>query len=151
VAGRILAIDFGTRRIGVAVSDALGITAQGLETLERTRTEEDLERLRAIAEEYEVKLVLVGHPLGHSGGETEMAKRAEGFARKLARRLRCRVEMLDERLTSVEANRLLREAGVSMAKRVRAADRVAATLLLQAYLDRHALEAARHESPGAGR
>lgn len=151
MAGRILAIDFGTRRIGLAVSDALGITAQGLKTLERTRTEDDLERLRAIAEAYEVELVLVGHPLGHAGGETEMAKRAEGFARKLAKRLRCRVEMLDERLTSAEASRLLREAGLSIAKRARAADRVAATLLLQGYLDRRAFEAARQESPGAGR
>jgi putative Holliday junction resolvase len=151
VAGRILAIDFGTRRIGLAVSDALGVTAQGLETLVRTRTEDDLERLRVLAEEYDVERVLVGHPLGHAGGETAMARQAAGFARKLARRLKCPVEMLDERLTSAEANRLLRGAGLSDAKRVRAADRVAATLLLQGFLDRRAFQSERDERDGAGR
>ena len=132
---RILAIDFGTKRMGLAVSDALGMTAQGLPTLERTRLADDLERLYSLVEEYSVGLVLVGNPIGHGGGETAMSKRAAEFAEKLRRRLPCPVELRDERLTSVEANRTLRESGLSIGKRQRAVDRVAAVLLLQSYLD----------------
>lgn len=132
---RILAIDFGTRRMGLAVSDALGMTAQGLPTLERTRMADDLEQLRALVEEYSVERVLVGNPIGHSGAETGMSQRVAEFVEKLRRRLPCPVELRDERLTSVEANRALREAGLSIRKRRRAVDRVAAVLLLQGYLD----------------
>jgi putative Holliday junction resolvase len=132
---RILAIDFGTKRMGLAVSDALGMTAQGLPTLERTRIADDLERLRLLVEEYSVELVLVGNPIGHSGGETSMSQLVAEFAQKLRRRLPCPVELRDERLTSVEANRTMRDAGLSIGKRQRAVDRVAAVLLLQSYLD----------------
>jgi len=132
---RILAVDFGTKRIGLAVSDALGITAQGLPTLERTRLADDLERLHSLVNEYSVGHVLVGNPIGHAGGETCMSQLAAEFAEKLRRRLPCPVELRDERLTSVEANRTLREAGLSIGKRQHAVDRVAAVLLLQSYLD----------------
>jgi putative Holliday junction resolvase len=135
VTARILAIDFGTKRMGLAVSDALGLTAQGLPTLQRTRIVDDLARLRSLVEEYSVEKVLVGNPLGHSGGATSMSQLAAEFAEKLRRRLPCPVEMHDERMTSVEANRTLREAGLSVGKRQRAVDRVAAVLLLQSYLD----------------
>jgi putative Holliday junction resolvase len=144
---RILAIEFGTRRIGLAVSDALGITAQGLRTLERTRTEDDLAHIQARVEEYGVERVIVGNPLGHAGGQTVMSQRASEFAEKLRRRLTCPVELRDERLTSVEANRSLRETGLSVGKRRRAVDRVAAVLLLQGYLDYLANERRRE---GAG-
>jgi len=132
---RILAVDFGTRRIGLAVSDALGITAQGLPTLQRTRLRDDLEHLASVVAEYDVERVLIGNPLGHSGGETAMSAQAAEFADKLRRRLPCPVELRDERLTSAEANRTLRESGVSIAKRQRAVDRMAAVLILQGYLD----------------
>jgi putative holliday junction resolvase len=132
---RILAIDFGTKRIGLAVSDALGMTAQGLPTLQRTRIADDMEHLRSLVEEYSVQKVLVGNPISHSGGETSMSLLASEFAEKLRRRLPCPVEMHDERMTSVVANRTLREAGLSIGKRQRAVDRVAAVLLLQSYLD----------------
>ena len=132
---RILAIDFGTKRMGLAVSDALGMTAQGLPTLERTRIADDLARLGSLVEEYSVELVLVGNPVGLSGGGTAMSQRVSEFVEKLRRRLPCPVELRDERLTSVEANRTLREAGLSIGKRQRAVDRVAAVLLLQSYLD----------------
>jgi putative Holliday junction resolvase len=132
---RIMAIDFGTKRMGLAVSDALGMTAQGLPTLQRTRIADDLERLRSLVEEYSVEKVLVGNPISHSGGETSMSQLAAEFAEKLRRRLPCPVEMHDERMTSVVANRTLREAGLSIGKRQRAVDRVAAVLLLQSYLD----------------
>ena len=121
--------------MGLAVSDALGMTAQGLPTLHRTRIADDLERVERLVEEYSVERVLVGNPIGHGGGETAMSKQAAEFAEKLRRLLPCPVEMRDERLTSVEANRTLREAGMSIGKRQRAVDRVAAVLLLQGYLD----------------
>ena len=135
VNSRVLAIDFGTKRVGLAVSDPLGMTAQGLPTLQRTRLADDLARLHSLVEEYSVELVLVGNPIGHSGAETAMSQRVAEFAEKLRRRLPCPVELRDERLTSVEANRTLREAGLSIGKRQRAVDRVAAVLLLQSYLD----------------
>jgi len=135
MAQRILAIDFGTRRIGLAVSDALGMTAQGLPTRQRTRITDDLEHLRSLVENYSVERVLVGNPLGHGGGETAMSRLAAEFAEKLRRRLPCPVELRDERLTSVEANRTLREAGLSIGKCRRAVDRMSAVLLLQSYLD----------------
>jgi putative Holliday junction resolvase len=132
---RILAIDFGMSRMGLAVSDALGITAQGLPTLARTRLGEDLRRIQELAEEYATERVVVGNPLGHGGGETTMSRQAAEFAEKLRRRVNCPVQLWDERLTSVEANRALRASGLSPGKRQRAVDRVAATLLLQSYLD----------------
>jgi len=147
---RILAIDFGTKRIGLAVSDALGITAQGLPTLERSNLEHDLRKIQALVEEYSAERVILGNPLGASGHETAMSQRAAAFARKLRRRLDCPVELWDERLTSVEANRVLRESGMGIEKRRRAADRVAVTLLLQGYLDRRASEAERNQAGGAG-
>ena len=132
---RILAIDFGTKRIGLAVSDALGITAQGLPTLQRTRIADDLQTLCDLVEEYSVGKVLVGNPISKSGSETSMSQLAVEFAQKLRKHLTCPVEMQDERLTSVVANQMLREAGLSIGKRQRAVDRVAAVLLLQSYLD----------------
>jgi putative Holliday junction resolvase len=135
VTSRILAIDFGTKRIGLAVSDALGMTAQGLPTLERTRIADDLQRLRELVEEYSVGKVLVGNPISKSGGETSMSHLAVEFAQKLQKHLTCPVEMQDERLTSVVANQMLRQAGLSIGKRQRAVDRVAAVLLLQGHLD----------------
>ena len=121
--------------MGLAVSDALGITAQGLPTLPRTRLDDDLRKIRELTEEYSTERVLVGNPLGHGGGETTMSRQAAEFAEKLRRRVGCPVELRDERLTSVEANRALRETGLTLGKRQRAVDRVAATLLLQSYLD----------------
>jgi putative holliday junction resolvase len=148
VTARILAIDFGTKRMGLAVSDALGMTAQGLPTLQRTRIADDMERLRALVEEYGVERVLVGNPIGHSGGATAMSEQVAEFAEKLRHRLPCPVELRDERLTSVEANRTLREAGLSIGKRQRAVDRVAAVLLLQSYLDYLENERSRGSGPG---
>jgi len=132
---RVLAIDFGMRRMGLAVSDALGITAQGLPTLSRTRLDDDLSKIRELTEEYSTERVIVGNPLGHGGGETAMSRKAAEFAEKLRRCVNCPVLLWDERLTSVEANRALRDFGLSLGKRQSAVDRVAATLLLQSYLD----------------
>ena len=144
--GRILAIDFGLKRMGLAVSDALGITAQGLSTLERTRLADDLLHLQNLAEEYSLERVIVGNPMSQSGKPSAMAGHAEQFAAKLRQRLPCPVDLWDERFTSAEANRLLRESGISIQKRHRAVDRVAAVLLLQSYLDYQANEKARREA-----
>ncbi len=148
MATRILAIDFGMKRMGLAVSDALGLTAQGLPTLERTRLEDDLGRLQQLAQEFSVARVILGNPLGHGGGETATSRLAAAFAEKLRRRLSCPVELWDERLTSVEANRMLRDTGLSLRKRRKAVDRVAATLLLQNYLDYHSHKKAGSATPG---
>ena len=146
---RILAIDFGMRRMGLAVSDALGITAQGIKTLERTRLDDDLKHIQNLAEEYSAGLILIGNPISNKGTETAMSERVASFAEKLRRRLSCPVELVDERLTSAEANRVLRDSGISLQKRRQAVDRMAATLLLQSYLDRRANEAARRRESGA--
>lgn len=145
---RVLAIDFGLRRMGLAVSDALGITAQGLPTLQRSGIRKDIERIRAVVEEYSVQKVLVGNPIGHAGNATAMSEHAKDFAGRLESRLACPVELWDERLTSVQANRMLRSAGLSIGKRRQAVDRVAAVLLLQNYLDHHANQAERADPAG---
>lgn len=147
--GRILAIDYGTRRIGLAVSDALGITAQGIETLERTNLAEALLHIQKLVEDYSAELVLVGNPLSHRGAVTTMSGHVASFAEKLRRRLNCPVELVDERLTSAEAGRVLHETGASLEQRRRTRDRMAATLLLQSYLDRRANEAERNRAAGA--
>lgn len=132
---RILAVDFGLRRLGLAVSDPLGIVAQGLPTIERKNTAADLAALEALAEEYSVGEVILGNPLSKSGGETAISRRVEEFAEKLRRRLSCPVKLWDERLTSAEANRMLRSSGMGLRKRQRAVDQVSAVLILQNYLD----------------
>jgi putative Holliday junction resolvase len=146
VAGRILAIDFGLKRMGLAVSDALGITAQGLATWERTRLEADLQHIQHLAAEYGLARVIIGHPVAQSGKPSAMAARVEEFAARLRQRLACPVELWDERFTSAEAGRLLRASGISIRKRQRATDRVAAVLLLQSYLDYEANEQARRDA-----
>ena len=149
MATRVLAIDFGTKRMGLAVSDALGITAQGLATLERVRIADDLEHIRKLVEEYAAERVIVGNPISKAGAETAMSGQVAAFAEKLRRILACPVELWDERLTSAEANRMLRESGIGIEKRRRATDRVAATLLLQSYLDFHANERERQHASEA--
>lgn len=139
---RVLALDLGRRRIGLAISDPLGITAQGLPTLERRNKRADLEALRRLASEYNVELILVGHPLHMSGRAGVQAESAAAFGEELRRRLGHDVLLWDERLTTAEAQRVLRESGVSLAKRTAAIDRLAAVLLLQNYLDRQSMEAA---------
>lgn len=135
IAGRILGLDVGSRRIGVAVSDPLGITAQGLETLQRKNKKHDLEWLRAVIAEYDVKEIVIGLPLRMSGVEGVQAEKMQAFAEQLRRRFRLPVHLWDERLTSAEANRLLRETDLSIEKRGQAVDRMAAVLILQAWME----------------
>lgn len=134
LSGRILAIDYGSRRMGLAVSDALGITAQGLETLERKNKRSDFARLERLIREYQIAEIVLGNPLRMSGEEGTQSRKVSEFAAELRRRFGLPVHLWDERLTSSEANRLLREAEVSLQKRAQAVDRMAATLILQSFL-----------------
>ncbi len=134
-AGRILALDLGARRIGLAVSDELGWTAQGLPTLLRRNTQTDLDSLAAVIRENNVGLVLVGNPLRMGGGESAGTLQAARFAGQLKRRTGVEVRLWDERLTTREASRVLRSSGVSISKRAKAIDRLSAVLLLENYLE----------------
>lgn len=138
--GRILALDVGKRRIGLAVSDELGITAQGLDTLERVRIREDLDRLKIIATTWEARLLLIGRPLHMSGSESRQGEYTREFAERLAKHTSLPVVFWDERLTSVEAERLLREGGATLEQRKKAVDRMAAVLLLDSYLEHRRIQ-----------
>lgn len=144
--GRILALDVGKRRIGLAVSDELGWTAQGLDTLHRTRIREDLERLRDLMEHWSISTLLVGHPLHMSGDESRQAEYTREFAERLGEYVNVPVVFWDERLTSAEAERILRAAGASLEERKRSIDKLSAVLLLESYLE-HGRQTA---LPGAG-
>jgi putative holliday junction resolvase len=132
--GRILAIDYGSRRMGLAVTDPLGITAQGIETLERKNNRADFGRLERTIREYGVKEIVLGNPLRMSGQEGTQSKKVAEFAEELRKRFQLPVHLWDERLTSAEANRLLRENEVSTKRRVQAVDRMAAVLILQSFM-----------------
>jgi putative Holliday junction resolvase len=134
-AGRVLALDVGKKRIGLALSDPLGITAQGLPTLQRTTIREDLATLADLVQAQGVTLLLVGHPLNMSGTEGRQATYTKEFADRLHERTKVEVRYWDERLTSVEAGRVLRASGISIEKRAKAVDRLAAVLLLESFLD----------------
>lgn len=132
--GRILALDVGKKRIGLAVSDELRITAQGLATFERARIRDDLRRLKEITGELSVALLLVGRPLHLSGAESRQSEYTTEFATRLSEYTGVPVTYWDERLTSVEAERILKQAGAGLEDRKKAVDRLAAVLLLESYL-----------------
>jgi putative Holliday junction resolvase len=131
---RILAVDWGERRIGLAVSDPHGIIATGLETLEVRSLEEALKRLSAIAGETGAERIVVGLPLLMSGERGEAARTAEEFATALGRRVGIRVDTYDERLTSTISQRRLREVGVRTGHHRGRVDQGAAVALLESYL-----------------
>jgi putative holliday junction resolvase len=135
VQGRILGLDVGSKRIGVAVSDPLGITAQGLETLQRRNKRLDFEALSQLVKTWGVVEVVVGFPLRMSGEEGIQAEKMQRFAEELRERLSLPVHLWDERLTSAEANRLLRETDMSIQRRGQVVDRMAAVLILQSWME----------------
>lgn len=133
--GRILALDVGSKTIGRAVSDPLGITAQGLETIRRKNKRTDFEQLGRTITEYDVREIVVGYPLRMSGAAGSQSLKMKEFAEELQRRFGLPVHLWDERLTSVQANRLLREAELSIQRRAQVVDRVAAVLILQSFME----------------
>jgi putative holliday junction resolvase len=135
--GRILALDVGAKRIGVAVTDPLGITAQGLLTIQRHNKRRDLEALGQVLAKYAVREIVVGLPLRLSGAEGTQSEKMRRFADDLHAHFGLPVHLWDERWTSTQANRLLRETDLSIRKRGQAVDRMAAVLILQSWLEAH--------------
>ena len=128
---RTLGIDLGDKRVGLALSDGLGITAQGLETVRRG----DFDTLRNIINENEVSRIVVGLPLNMDGTEGERAKGALAFAEELRALFNIVVDMWDERLSTISGERDMIRGGLSREKRRKLSDKVAAQLILQNYLD----------------
>jgi putative holliday junction resolvase len=131
---RILAIDYGRKRMGLALSDELQITAQPLLILARTNRRNDLRRLREICRKQGVARILVGHPLHITGEAGEMAQEAAQFARRLQKELGIEVQLADERLTTWEAEQIVAGRKSAAPKQSRVDD-VAAAILLREYLD----------------
>lgn len=132
---RLLGLDVGQRTIGIAVSDLLGLTAQGLKTIRREDIDWDLQQLKQLVVEYEVYKLVVGFPKNMDGSIGPQARAIQELAVLLQQELGLPVDLWDERLTTVAAERALLEADVSRKKRRRVIDQLAAVLMLQGYLD----------------
>lgn len=132
---RALGLDVGDRRIGVALSDSLGVSAQRLTVLERRGPVQDAEAVRTLAEAHGVEVVVVGLPLTMRGERGIQAGKVSAFADQLRRRVSVPVRLVDERLTTVQGERALREIGTKARKRKHLIDQVAAQLILQQFLD----------------
>lgn len=131
---RILCLDVGEKNIGVAVSDSLGLTAQGLEVIKRQSLSRDLERIRQLIKEYEVEEIVLGLPRNMDGTIGEKAREILRFKDKLDALAGIKVTTWDERLTTVAAQRALLEADVSRKGRKKVIDKLAAVLILDSYL-----------------
>ena len=133
---RILAIDYGSHRIGIAVSDALGITAQPLEIIQHTNKQKDLDRIAAIIAEKKVEKIVIGLPVNMDGNEGPIVEHVRRFAANVEERFKLPVELYDERLTTMQAERMLvEEADMSREKRKGVKDKIAASILLQSDLE----------------
>lgn len=133
--GRTLGLDVGNKRIGVAVSDLLGFTAQGLATIQRRNKRTDMAALEQVISANDVMEIVVGYPLRLSGAPSSQTQKVEEFAEELRRRFGLPVHLWDERLTSAEANRLLRETAMSIRRRAQVVDQMAAVLILQSFME----------------
>ena len=135
---RIMGLDYGSKTVGVAISDSLGITAQGIETIERkeeNKLRQTLARIEALVKEYEVEKIVLGFPKNMNNTIGERAERSLELKEKLERRIGVPVIMWDERLTTVEAERTLIESKVRRENRKKYVDKIAAVFILQGYLD----------------
>jgi putative Holliday junction resolvase len=132
---RILGLDYGSRRIGVAICDELGMTAQGVATIVRRNREADLGAIDEMVRRHGVELVVIGYPLRLDGSEGIQCEKINRFIRRLEARLSLPVIRWDETLSTKEAEELLRQGGVDREKRKGIVDRVAASIILQGYLD----------------
>lgn len=133
---RYMALDIGDRTIGIAVSDLLGLTAQGVETIQRRKLEEDLQRLGELIHEYDVETLVSGYPKNMNGTEGDRCKIVTQFMEEVKKAYPdVGVTFWDERLSTVAANRSLLEADLSRRKRKKVIDKMAAVFILQGYLD----------------
>ena len=132
---RIMALDYGEKNIGVALSDPLGITARGLLTLKRQSIKKDLQGIFDLVQQYDVGLVVMGLPLNMDGSRGPAVKKTEEFAGRLRGRLSVAVTLWDERLSTRAAERVLLEGNVSRKSRQNVIDKMAAVVILQGYLD----------------
>lgn len=133
---RILGIDMGQRRIGTAISDELGITAQALKTIDRVNTQDDLQVVCDLVQEYEVGEIVIGYPLHLNGTPGQEAEGYVAFGKELQKATGVPVFFWDERLTTVAAEKILLEGNLRRRKRRRVIDQIAACLLLEGYLTR---------------
>jgi len=133
---RILGIDLGEKRIGISISDELGITAQGLPTIKTANEIEDLKNIKEIIDQYGVERIVLGLPINMNGSLGEQAKKAISFAEKLKSSFQLTVELEDERLTTCKAEKFLIETDRSRKKRKKVIDKMSAIIILQSFLDR---------------
>jgi len=138
VPSRWMGLDIGSKRIGVAISDLLKMTARPLLTLQRESPEKDVQRLLELAQQQNVSLIVVGRPLKMSGARSEILDLVERFADELAERSALRFDWVDERLSTKEAEALMSEHGVKVAERRGKRDQYAAALILTWYLEERA-------------
>ena len=132
---RILGLDLGNRTIGVAVCDPLGYTAQGITTIRRKNEEIDIEELKKICDQYTVEKIVLGFPKNMNGTVGPQGEKVIAFSEKLKEIFSFDIVLWDERLTTVAATRAMLEADMSRSKRKEIVDKVAATYILQGYLD----------------
>lgn len=132
---RILGLDVGERTIGIAISDPLGYTAQGLTTIRRKNLKIDIEELKKICDEYSVESILMGFPKNMNGTIGPSGEKAIELSKILEEELHMPVRLWDERLTTVAAHKAMLEADLSRAKRKKIVDKIAAMYILQGYLD----------------
>lgn len=132
---RLLSLDYGTKRIGVAISDELLIVAQGIDSIYRKDLKTDLEAINKLVKEYDVSQIVCGLPINMDGTYSQKTNEAIAFMDDLAKVVSVPITKWDERLTSMQADRILLEADMSRAKRRHLSDKVAAQLILQNYLD----------------
>jgi putative Holliday junction resolvase len=144
--GRVLAIDYGKRRVGLAISDPTGTIASGIGTLEVNSDRDAIERILRGRADWGYARIIVGLPIKESGDEGAMALAVRQFAKRLQSKLDIEVILVDERYSSMEAERLFHQAGKKLKGRKHEIDRLAAEVLLRGYLD--TLDAARGTSPG---
>lgn len=143
---RILGIDLGERRIGLAVSDSLGITAQGLKTIQIQKPEDRYTKIMEIIKENKVERLVFGLPKNMNGSLGPQARKVQEYAQKLGQLTNLPIDFEDERLSTVRAEQVLLEADQSRAKRKKSIDRLSAVIILQSYLDRQSLQEKRNHN-----
>lgn len=132
---RILGLDVGSKTIGVAVSDPLGFTAQGITTIRRTNKEKDLEEIKKFCDEYKAETIVIGLPKNMNGTIGPSGEIIMAFGKLIEEELQVQIKFWDERLTTVAAHKAMLEADLSRNKRKKIVDKVASTFILQGYLD----------------